>query len=802
MEYFFILIIVGVAVVILNRQMSNKIDDLRDDIGNDIERLRSLIKEQAQKQEEVKSIEKVVSPSVEPIIKAEPKVVEIVEELSPLPVIEVISEVEAISLPPPIPMQRETIESPIAAVVSPEIEKPSVEQYNTPPIEPEEKNDFERFLSENLLSKIGIVTLVLGIAYFVKYAIDQNWINEIGRVGIGVLTGAGIIAVAHKLKEKYHAFSSILVGGGISVLYITITLAFQEYGLLSQSVAFGLLIAITVFSVILSLLYDRKELAIFSLLGGFGSPLMISSGTGNYIVLFSYIFILNAGMLVVAFRKEWRIVSMTAYGLTQIFLWAWLLNSFKTELQGATIFVSLFFIQFYVLALIDHFKQGKGLTPYQAIIILTNNLSLFGALMFIYDGYPQVRGFITVLVALVNAIPMVLLFRKQGIDKNIIYLLIGVVMTFVSLAIPIQLNGCAITMFWAAEAVILLWLWQKSGIQLFRIGYMLIQSLTVIAYLMDINNVYYHEANLPIVMNQVFMTGVVLIASFILTGFLLKKDATDVEFYGFEFSLESLRKVTRFVTVLLIFIVPYLELDFQLGHLTFMHRHMLLGAYIYSFLAIFALIRWKMVGYSKSLFALLTVSCFAYLLYQFTILDVRDDIVFSGESWSPFYLHFIYLLALPVIITYLWKMAKGGKLMYYQWGLSFFLTMILSVEADNIATMIFANLENYDSVLSNTHKVIYPILWGVIALVYMIWGLKVKSAVIRRISLALFGLIILKLYLYDVWTMPKAGVILSFIALGVILLVASFIFQKIKILVQDDDAEKDKAEIDSDSTLN
>ena len=147
----------------------------------------------------------------------------------------------------------------------------------------------EKLLGGNLLAKIGIVTLVLGIGFFVKYAIDQGWINEIGRVAIGLLIGAAIIGVAHKLSEKYNVFSSILTGGGISIFYITVTLAFREYEIFSQPVAFVFLIIITIFSVLLSLLYNRQELAIFSLIGGMLAPMMVSSGNSNYIAMFSYL---------------------------------------------------------------------------------------------------------------------------------------------------------------------------------------------------------------------------------------------------------------------------------------------------------------------------------------------------------------------------------------------------------------------------------------------------------------------------------------------------------------------------------
>ncbi|HSI90569.1 MAG TPA: DUF2339 domain-containing protein, partial [Adhaeribacter sp.] len=127
--------------------------------------------------------------------------------------------------------------------------------------------DLEKFIGENLINKIGIAILVLGIGYFVKFAIDKDWINEIGRVFIGILAGGLLIGVAHRLRNSFSAFSSVLVGGGIAVLYFTIAIAFHEYRLLGQTPAFLVMAVITGFSVLLSVTYNRVELAVLALLG-------------------------------------------------------------------------------------------------------------------------------------------------------------------------------------------------------------------------------------------------------------------------------------------------------------------------------------------------------------------------------------------------------------------------------------------------------------------------------------------------------------------------------------------------------
>ena len=681
---------------------------------------------------------------------------------------------------------------------------PIHKKTNTPPPvlkEVDERNIFEKILGTNWLSKVGIVTLVLGIGFFVKYAIDQEWINEIGRVGIGLFTGGLIIGIAHKLKSKYHVFSSILVGGGISVFYITITLAFREYMLFSQTAAFIMLIVITIFSVLLSLLYDRKELAIFSLLGGFAAPLMISTGAGNYIVLFTYILILNTGMLVVSFIKKWRVIGIICYALTLIFFWGWLLFSYKNQFFNVSLFISLFFIQFYILALFDHFKSGKKISVYHVFLILTNNLSAFAAYLYVIDDYSSnIRGLITISLAIVNAVVMVILFRKSSIDRNLIYLIIAIVLSFVSLAIPIQLKGHVITMFWAAEAVILLLLWQKSQIKVFFAGFMLISFLTLISYFMDINNLYSYNNTLTIMSNRWFITGIVVLASFVVNMLLLKRESTaPVE--GIPFV-----NIFKIIIIALAYMVPFLEINIQLTH----HytgnfgdssfRYVALAVFTTIYIAILGVICNKKVSSKAYIFWMLYAAVILYAVcYTILITNLRYDIFAFGVQ-GYFSIHLLSLPAIAYIIYLLVKNIKSYSKQHtwLSWILTILVVVILSVETDNIVVWIFANpLDyNYSDILYDVHTFGYPILWGIIAMILMIWGLNRKEALLRKISLVFFGLIIVKFYAYDVWQMSQAGRIISFVMLGVILLIVSFLQQKIRTLVKNDDKPDNSPEIE------
>ena len=299
------------------KQIQHSLDSLHEKLGILRKELASKTLEKEQVAEKVEKpivVEKPIQPIVVekpvPIVpeKVEPEIIKPVADkpLSEKP-IEVVAKIEA----------KPIAQKPIAPKP---VYVPTKSWFET---FKENNPDLEKFIGENLINKIGILILVLGISFFVKFAIDKDWINEPARVGIGILCGALVMGIAHKLKKNYAAFSSVLVAGAISIFYFTISIAFHEYHLFSQTVAFIIMVVITAFSVLVSVSYNRQELAVLSLIGGFAVPFMVSTGSGNYAVLFTYIAILDIGILAIAYFKKWNLVSTLAFVFTSLLFASW-----------------------------------------------------------------------------------------------------------------------------------------------------------------------------------------------------------------------------------------------------------------------------------------------------------------------------------------------------------------------------------------------------------------------------------------------------------------------------------------------
>src|SRR5690606_30509009 len=238
----------------------------------------------------------------------------------------------------------------------------------------------------------------------------------------------------------------VLVGGGIAVLYFTIAIAFHEYQIFPQAIAFVLMVVITAFTVVLSLGYNRVELAVFAILGGFGSPFMVSTGEGNYVVLFTYMLILNGGMLALAYQKKWRIINFICYFFTIVIFGSWLGTRFEDNntgmLWGGLLFATLFYLTFFAMNIVNNLRRSIPFQAPEIAVLLSNTFFYFSAGIYILnnDLGADYRGLFTSTLAVFNFIFAYVLYKHVNADRNLVFMLIGLVLTFVSLAAPIQLE--------------------------------------------------------------------------------------------------------------------------------------------------------------------------------------------------------------------------------------------------------------------------------------------------------------------------------------------------------------------------
>jgi uncharacterized membrane protein len=373
------------------------------------------------------------------------------------------------------------------------------------------------------------------------------------------------------------------------------------------------------------------------------------------------------------------------------------------------------------------------------------------------------------------------LFRKNTIDKNILYLLVGITLSFVSLTAPLQLHGHYITIFWATESVLLYWLFLKSQIRLIRLASMLIWLAMLVSLGMDWMNYYGFSADpVSVLFNKGFMTG---FYSALCCGALYYLDKQGLG-----------GRVALVAGVALFFLDGVLEIYHQMD--TGISPVYLTG-YTYLYMLVVARVeRKEKADLWRRVVAGLLVT--AVLLYLFTlpaIFYIQSTILEHGRYHGHFYAHWIGVVVVALILMELAGRQKTGLMKMdgalFTWLICGITVILLSAEGQLLVNAVFYSRSNDLEYLARVYnKTGLPILWGLCSFVFMWLGMRRKFKPLRIISLLLFSITLVKLFLFDIRNIPIAGKIAAFFCLGVLLLVVSFMYQRLKKIIIEDEEKK------------
>lgn len=682
-----------------------------------------------------------------------------------------------------IPIQETEDKTPEVEEETPEtIEEPVEEEQEEPAMAMEEEEEieeyatsetnFEKYIGENLFGKIGILIFIIGIGFFVKYAIDQNWINETARTLMGYAVGAGMLVLAERLHKRYHTFSSLLAGGAFGIYYLITAIAFHYYALFSHTIAFVILCATTIFMSAVSVLYDRKELAVTALVGGFIAPFIISTDSSSIISLQIYITILNIGMFCLAMYKKWAILPMVSFAFTYIILWGTTaLGSFSDSEAVSTYptlfaFATLFYVIFLLpVVFILRTQYGEN-TRLGLLGIITANSFMYliygDFLLQHFEASSDTTAYLAFFIAAVNlSIHLYLRFRVEGQD-TLRNLMLGLAVTFASMGIPILFSAANVLMVWAAESVLLLWLFTKEKNRIYELAsaVLLLLTLGALAYYRT-TDTFIHDTG-----DSLFFNGAFFVTTFVSIAYY-------VVAVIMQFNKELFSDTKRLIAYTPCNAIAY-ALGFSILFLAFrdnFHFHleqpiseyaslltaniMLLGG---------ALILRKRFEISEN-----------KLAYEISL--YLAGILFAMTVWNytaPEGLLLRWLMAL-VTIAHMAYCMRGQLLVTSN-------QRNLHIEYSIISTLMWLTLTRLLLITFNevNFSTAFSLSLGIAAFILMCIGMRYHSKEIRIVSLAEFGIVIGKLILNDVWAMPALGKIIVFISLGAILLILSFLYQKLK----------------------
>jgi uncharacterized membrane protein len=245
----------------------------------------------------------------------------------------------------------------------------------------------ENFIGLRLIQFIGIIVLVIGLSIGVKYAIDLELISVVTRIWLAYGAGILLFLLSTRLKEKYKVFSAILFSGGMASLYFTTYAAFSYYHLLSFGISFGLMIALTLFTVYEAIVYNREEIAWLGLVGAYGIPFLINRNEERADLLFLYVSIINIGVVFLCIREQWKRVGRVAEIITWVLFLAWTSTRYTIQQQNVALaFLIFFFILFAFNIAGNRLINKKPLDTNDTYYLVLNLIAFYLGSLFVFGS--------------------------------------------------------------------------------------------------------------------------------------------------------------------------------------------------------------------------------------------------------------------------------------------------------------------------------------------------------------------------------------------------------------------------------
>ena len=715
-------------------------------------------------------------------------------------------------------------QTPVAAVAEP-VQETSQPKQETPPItftpkanpfapkkkvrnpfEPKQPTNWERFIGENLFGKIGIVIIIIGVFIGVKYSIQHNLISPAMRLVLGYLMGIGLFVTGAMLKKKYESFSAILVSGAMTIFYFVTFIAYAVFGYFPQSLAFVLMFLFTAFTVLASLSYNQVVIAIIGLVGGYAVPFLLSNNSGQVEILFAYTAIINIGVLILSFYKQWRSLYISALFLTWLLLFSTWASAYQyDDFVPYFVFNLVTFLTFYVAFIAQKIHRVQELEAVDVLLFLFSSLSFYAmGVWLISDYYPNNRTFVA-MFTLLNAVFHFLVgyyfHLKKAPSQALKYLVLVLALSFATLVIPIQFKGTWITIFWIAEAALLFGFGRTKKMPVYeRISYAVV-ILATFSLLIDWGKGSYSifdmedaRAYITPFANLLFITGLlysVAVGAMAYINDKYKETGTLNKVLSFLFNIFSVlilyctfyREISVFCDMRALHQDPeiynhyeaYQDLNTFKGVWHIIYSVLFISAY--SFLNVKYLKKKLLAELQIGLnFLLLTIFMTLGLYYFSELRERYMEEAQEGGQLSLWFLNIRYvgLLSLVALGNSIYALSK---FLEFKTGARRVLEMLLHLVILWVASSELLHWTDiYESVAN--YKLGLTILWGGYAILLVVLGIFKRKKYQRISGIILVGFTLLKLFFYDTTHLDTLHKTIVFVLLGVLLLVASFLYNK------------------------
>ncbi len=732
--------------------------------------------------------------------------------LAPLPPI-------SSAIPPAqTPSQEETSNKPRPSTEAPKPHTAKPPRTNT---------EWESLIGGRLFNRIGAAAIVIGIGFFLKYAFDNDIISEPLRVLIGVFLGAAFIAGAEQMqRKKLPIFAQGLTGAGIGTLYLSVYAAYNFYHLMPVMQAFAGMIGVTVIGFVLALRYNALAIALLAWFGGYLTPLLIHSEQPNPFGLMGYLTVLSLGMLALVLRRDdWFVLKPLSFVATYGVCGVWYANAYTTmeHFEMTVGFALLFWVIFFAVDLYRAVSgRSKDDAPWRRIDSFLNSSVTYAAFFaLIYDAHPRWMPLFSVLYGGVYFLASQLVRVRQPEHRFAFmrYTMTAIIQMIVATSQQLDKEWTIIA--WSVEFAFLFWAgvrWRHTFVSIAGAVLSLMVFFFVVFWQTLHNMISPFQLllqsgqqptvlsilDLPLLMYSVSM------AAFISVGILFPRLAGQderignlrlVNIFHFAWVVVGVNAIIYTFSHLFLF-----EQSYPVLHGEYRQFH-IIGIAFTVFVGILAWLgrklSWKEVTWMAMLigaltFVMLIMRGFAYepaIEWSFVLnLRVAALLVAFGVSLALWRIFDKDNKTLPAIIASAIHPVLGGITFILLFTLftgeasDYFHSQAMRLYALPHAVQLNATIGEKIAAHGNAQQLAISLVWLVYAAALMVGGFVRRLRVLRLAALGLAGVSVLKIFLYDLSFLTTPYRIGSFIGLGVVLLLVSYLYQRFKDRLLDDAA--------------
>ena len=696
-------------------------------------------------------------------------------------------QVEVRPLPPPekIEIQQQPASAPFELPAE-KIKEP-VQQIPAGPAV-----SLEQRIGTRWVAIAGAITVIVGVGFFLKYAYDNWLIGPLGRALITTVGGVVALVAGEVTRRRgYELVAKSVTALGFALLYAAVFSAYRFYGLIDSTPAFGLAILVTAAAMLYAVSLNEVVIAFLSLLGGFLTPLIVSTGENLPMPLFGYVLVLSVGAMLCAYYRKWRAVNILAFICTFSLYTAWFEKFYRPQARAvegvpeqmaiAMGWLGVFFAVYLIMPILYELVKKVKADKEDVLCVLANAAVTFYYLcMILFDEFRTQLAFCAVGLCLIHLAMMAVVSTRCRNDVDLRVGLLAIALFFLTIALPLYFKMYALAMAWAAQGAILAVIGLRYRSNWTQAGSAVALLLSLLQLL---HNLPMHEETFRLVLNPQFGTWCFVAGAWLVCHVIYRR-SSELE--------QQLRTVIAQIlyaaTVLLLMAAAAMEwfwhcdyniIESATGDTYFIRGMMLIFAVSGLLLIVRPVCPRGILG--KILASILAVAGSIFTLVALTEVYHQRFVIFANADFGMALLFVAGLFVTALLL----KRTVSEDQSNIAFSVLFTLAgiLVLWILLTEEIYLYWHCRNKYVQTVANWRflaNMYISIMWAVYGIVLMVVGFWRKATMLRYIALALFALLLAKVFILDMGTVKSVYRIAAFLATGVTLVAVSYLYQFLK----------------------